>query len=115
MIEIKGYTPRPWLMNVKIKFLDSDGLVLTDGTDKIVCTVSHDLTQVTVDEYTANAELIAAAPELYEENARLREQVEVLRSALTGLYNFTLNKEGYLDVVLNDAEAAMSQTNQLNK
>ena len=60
------HTPAPWLMNVKDKFCNGDFLFITDINDRVICKVSHDLTEVNIDEYSANAKVIAAAPELLE-------------------------------------------------
>jgi hypothetical protein len=53
-------------MNVKDKFSYEDWLYITDDKDRVICKVSHNLVELHVEEYAANAKLIAAAPELLE-------------------------------------------------
>jgi hypothetical protein len=70
------HTPAPWLMNVKDKFCYEDWLYITDGKDRVICKVSHNLVELHVDEYASNASLIAAAPELLEALVKIVLQVE---------------------------------------
>lgn len=62
------HTSGPWLLNTTKKFIDRlpNMLCVTDEKNRIICGVSHDLTEVSIDEYTGNASLIAAAPDLLE-------------------------------------------------
>jgi len=62
------FTPGPWLLNTTKKFIERlpNMLCVTDQKDRVICGVSHDLTEVSIDEYTANACLIQAAPDLLE-------------------------------------------------
>jgi hypothetical protein len=60
------HTKGPWLMNITKKFMTNKGLAITDTKDKLICEVSHDLSQLSIGEYETNAKLIAVAPELLE-------------------------------------------------
>lgn len=61
----KKHTPGPWVMNIKDKFVElKNGLAITDLNDLLVCTVSHNLEEISMREYLANASLITAAPAL---------------------------------------------------
>jgi hypothetical protein len=81
MEKISGYTPGPWYINN------------CDGTHYAV--IGPDNTHAGVGEYIANlvgtadteanARLIAAAPELYADNERLRADNEELRTVLANV------------------------------
>jgi len=58
------FTKGKWFMNTTHKFIDNKGLAITDSKNRLICEVSHDLTELTLGEYQANAKLIAAAPDL---------------------------------------------------
>lgn len=74
--QFKG-TKGPWLMNTTDKFINNEnGLALTTENNVLVCSVSHDLTVLTSEEYSANAQLIASAPLLLENLVRLVERME---------------------------------------
>ena len=60
------HTKEPWLMNTTKKFINNKGLAITNQESKLICEVSHDLSQLSLEEYEANAKLIAAAPEMFE-------------------------------------------------
>jgi hypothetical protein len=60
------YTKGTWFMNTTKKFIDNKGLAITDEKNRLICEVSHDLSELSLKEYEANAKLIAAAPELFE-------------------------------------------------
>lgn len=60
------HTQGNWTMNVTEKFMNNEGLAITDLKGKLICNVSHDLTELKLNEYVANAKLIRAAPELLE-------------------------------------------------
>ena len=58
------HTKAPWLMNTTKRFMDNKGLAITDSDSILICEVSHDLSQLSIREYEANAKLIVAAPDL---------------------------------------------------
>lgn len=60
------HTKAPWLMNTTKRFMDNKGLAITDSDSILICEVSHDLGQLSLKEYEANAKLIVAAPEMLE-------------------------------------------------
>jgi hypothetical protein len=60
------YTKGEWITNITKKFIEHNGLCITDNNDVLICEVSHDLTDKTCEEYVGNAKLISAAPELLE-------------------------------------------------
>lgn len=81
------HTPAPWLLNVKNKFCNGNFLFITDINDKVICKVSHDLTEVHIDEYLSNAKLISAAPELLEEEFK---NLEFLKWVATKAREFNM-------------------------
>lgn len=81
--QVEGFTPGEWLMNTTKKFVgEPKGLCITGENDKLICIVSHDISVLSIDEYVANAELIASAPQLKEENNRLKADNKILLEAL---------------------------------
>ena len=58
------HTKAPWFMNTTKRFMDNKGLAITDEKNRLICEVSHDLAELTLTEYKANAKLILAAPDL---------------------------------------------------
>lgn len=68
------HTPLPWLMICTDKAVEEhrNALPIEDKHGRLIALVSHDLTVLNIDEYTANAELIARAPKLLEENEQLK-------------------------------------------
>ncbi len=70
------HTSAPWLMNTTKRFINNKGLAITDNKNRLICEVSHDLTQLTIEEYQANATLIAKAPNLLSENIENLEFLE---------------------------------------
>lgn len=73
------FTPAPWLMNVTKEFINNKGLAITNDQNSLICEVSHQLTDFTLNEYVANAKLICAAPDLLEallEYKRLYEAIQ---------------------------------------
>ena len=74
------HTKAPWLMNTTKEFIENKGLAIVDDKDRLICEVSHDLSQLSFKEYEANAKLIAAAPDL------LAVCQMALESAIDGSY-----------------------------
>ena len=91
MKEIKGYTPAPW--QVKDCHDDTRTAEIKSGNKNIatVWAYNNGKQQIDFNEQSANAELIAAAPSLYEEKIKLREQLEVTKKA--GLEWFDMLQE----------------------
>ena len=93
------HTKGIWYMNTTKKFMSNKGLAITDINDRLICEVSHNLTELSLIEYEANAKLIASSPKLLK--------------ALIKLYSFTLNSKGkYLDVILNECEVAIKEATE---
>ncbi len=60
-------TEAPWLMNCTNKYVESEaGLAITNANGVLVAYVSHDLSDKTLEEYLANANVITAAPLLLD-------------------------------------------------
>lgn len=60
------HTKAPWLMNTTKRFMDNKGLAITDSDSILICEVSHNLAELSISEYKANAKLITTAPDLLE-------------------------------------------------
>jgi hypothetical protein len=77
MEKIEGYTPGPWGVGKTNNLLvfSTQGQVAHCGTDGAKDNLG-------ADECVSNAALMAMAPTLYEENARLKSENERLREAL---------------------------------
>ncbi len=69
------HTQGKWFMNTTKKFMDGDGLAITGEKGTLIARVSHDLTDKTIDEYAANAELIQNAPEMLQALINIRETI----------------------------------------
>lgn len=95
------HTPSPWLMNVTKKYIDNKGLAITDSKGRLVCEVMHDLTQLDIVEYEANAKLIVAAPDLFE--------------ALNDLLSITKDSEGVCGYHKNGNVAEWNEFSEVSK
>lgn len=91
--KIKGYTPGPWRVFEEDEEMSSGIPFISVATGEcgergffdichVQCTLDDDDEFVLTDRDRANAELIALAPTLYEENAALKAENERLREAL---------------------------------
>jgi len=76
----EGFTPGEW-------YTEDNGFIVkcASGFGNDICTCHFIEGQVDNSQRVANARLIASAPTLYRENARLTEQVEQYKAEVTRL------------------------------
>lgn len=92
MKEVKGYTPGPWKLCHHLQSKEKDqscscgyrGGIWGSDEEHIVCEIGgdSDSPRYNRDTELANAQLIAAAPVLYEENIKLKELLSLSYTTL---------------------------------
>lgn len=96
------HTPGPWLKNITKRFIEMDGLAITDSKSRLICTVSHNLAEIGLDEYVANANVVYAAPDLLE-------ALEELRTVYLFNQSKTQAKNNHINETLLKVDAAIKK------